>query len=480
MSLKLAIVHYHLNPGGVTRVVEHACTALGEAVDVVVLSGEAYPGHVVSKTVVVPELRYTGKDEKPDAVALVDDLQQAATLALQGEPDVWHIHNHALGKNSAMPEVVALLATKGAGLLLQIHDFAEDGRPGNFAYMHQHLKPGTPLFPIAERIHYAGLNGRDVGFLQRLGVADANLHFLPNPVVGFEPLAGSARIAELACEKLFIYPTRGIRRKNMGEFVLAAASAVEGELYVSTLGPDNPAALPIYERWVSFAQQQQLPAQFGISNAFDFTFGELIAAADVMLTTSVAEGFGLAFLEPWLMDKPLLGRNLSDITNDFRQAGIDLSSLYPGLSVPIDLVGLEPITQALEQALTRTYAQYGQELPQGAVAQALVAMMPEPDRVDFGRLNEPLQECVVQQVAASPALRTSVRAQVFSQPATAAVIAHNHKLIEQYYSLQAYGKQLQRIYKKIAAGAVGPIESLNGEVLLECFLAPNRFCLLRS
>ncbi|MCK4565103.1 MAG: hypothetical protein KAU94_10570, partial [Verrucomicrobia bacterium] len=40
-KLAVAIVHYHLRPGGVTRVIERAVKSLGDNVDVLVLTGEA-------------------------------------------------------------------------------------------------------------------------------------------------------------------------------------------------------------------------------------------------------------------------------------------------------------------------------------------------------------------------------------------------------------------------------------------------------
>ncbi len=61
----------------------------------------------------------------------------------------------------------------------------------------------------------------------------------------------------------------------------------------------------------------------------------MIAKADALITTSVAEGFGLAFLEPWLASKPLVGRNLPEITADFAEHGLDLSALYNCLPVPL-------------------------------------------------------------------------------------------------------------------------------------------------
>ena len=37
----VAIIHYHLRPGGVTRVIERAVESLNNQVDVLVLTGEA-------------------------------------------------------------------------------------------------------------------------------------------------------------------------------------------------------------------------------------------------------------------------------------------------------------------------------------------------------------------------------------------------------------------------------------------------------
>jgi len=478
--MRVAIVHYHLKPGGVTRVIENAVMALGEGMDVVVISGETYADEVLHNTAVVPDLRYTGKDEKPDVDALVKKLCQVAHRALGGAPDVWHIHNHALGKNSAMPEVVMTLAEKGAALLLQMHDFAEDGRPGNFAYIHRHLKPDVPLYPFSERIHYAGLNGRDVGFLGEMGVPQTHLHLLPNPVMPFAQATSRGAMDELACERLWLYPTRAIRRKNMGEFILAAASAEEGELFASTLAPANPAALPVYQRWVSFAQTFALQARFGIGHTLDCSFGEIIAAADAVVTTSVAEGFGLAFLEPWLMHKPLLGRNLTAITADFEQHGVQLGSLYTTLTVPLELVEMQALQRTLEKELQQTYQQYRRPMPKDAVQHALNAMLPEPDLIDFGRLNEPLQETVIAKVLASQALQAVVRRQFFRQPVAQATIVHNCRIIADIYSLPAYGIRLREVYANLAARAPGPIAALDGDRLLNCFLAPARFCLLRS
>jgi hypothetical protein len=63
MGVRLAIVHCHLLPGGVTRVIENAVEALAgkeSAVrfDTLVLTGEPYTGNHLPATTVVPDLAY--------------------------------------------------------------------------------------------------------------------------------------------------------------------------------------------------------------------------------------------------------------------------------------------------------------------------------------------------------------------------------------------------------------------------------------
>ena len=43
----------------------------------------------------------------------------------------------------------------------------------------------------------------------------------------------------------------------------------------------------------------------------------MVAHAKAIVSTSVAEGFGLGFLEPWIFGKGLCGRDIPEITSDF-------------------------------------------------------------------------------------------------------------------------------------------------------------------
>ena len=59
--MKIAIVHYHLEPGGVTRVIENTLNAWaidGHAIETVVLSGRRYSGNRIPNTQVKEGLEY--------------------------------------------------------------------------------------------------------------------------------------------------------------------------------------------------------------------------------------------------------------------------------------------------------------------------------------------------------------------------------------------------------------------------------------
>ena len=66
---------------------------------------------------------------------------------------------------------------------------------------------------------------------------------------------GLVASAEPATPPLLLYPVRGIRRKNLGEFLLLTALAPEGTRFAVTRAPLNPAAKPVHDDWRRFARE---------------------------------------------------------------------------------------------------------------------------------------------------------------------------------------------------------------------------------
>ena len=480
--MRVAVVHYHLKPGGVTRIVESAAAALAvQGIEVVAISGEPYLGETGLKTATVPGLAYTlsgaAGGVSTTASELWHEIKAAAKAVLGEEPDLWHIHNHSLGKNMVAADLVWQMAQE-APVLLQIHDFAEDGRPANYTTISQSIEDWSHLYPYGTHVHYAVLNQRDRCFLASAGLPDECLHLLPNPVVVPSVSVGE-NLKVPGVDRLILYPTRAIRRKNLGELLLWAAMAEEGELYAATLAPANPTARPVYDRWVEFAQRRKLRARFELAKAVDLSFPQLMTLADVIVTTSVAEGFGMAFLEPYLFGKGLTGRDLPEITGDFARDGVLLDGLYDRLDVPLAWIGGEEALRAkLAPALENAYAAYGRACGDAALDIAVGAAVRE-GRVDMGRLDEALQEQAIDAMRALPNPRDDICPPVLASQ-DAAVVEANCDVIARHFNLEQYGRRLIGIYGRLLAGRLAVTESLDPARVLDAFLDPARFCLLRT
>jgi hypothetical protein len=484
--MRVCIVHYHFRRGGVTRVTAQALEALKNTqVQCCVLSGEpvqTLPDSV--KTGVVEGLCYHGQGGSTDPDQLAEALLKEATRLLGCAPDVWHIHNPTLGKNMAISQAIVQLAQQ-APVLMQCHDFAEDGRAVNYARLKQADSLGS-LYPVAPQVHFAVLNGRDHSLLAEAGYPDQRLHLLPNPVTLSEadhqlPPGDQAAINKamgpLGGRPLIMYPTRAIRRKNLGEWLLWAALMGQTHAFATTLTPDNPEARAVHDRWVQCARDLDLPVVFGLAERSGAAFSSLLAAAEAIGTTSVAEGFGMAFLEPFLAGKPLCGRDLPDITQDFKTSGLNLESLYARLDVPVDWVGETAFKRALKRGLSQTYQAYGQAMPEQALTDAFEGATAS-DRVDFGRLDEPLQEAVLKRVCADPGARAWVEPGRLNprQDTTAS----NAALVAEAYSLGVYQKQLTGLYQQLSQAPLHAPEFLDPARVLSAFLQPERFQLLRT
>ncbi len=478
--MKVAIVHSHFRRGGVTRVVENAVAAMKRKdVECLALSGETYTGNDLPEHRLIEGLGYENTYTPGAGNALAQRLIETAPEALGGPPDLWHIHNHSLGKNLNFPEALRTLAQNGARLLLQIHDFAEDGRPTNYDRLSTAYPDPTTfsrsLYPAGAQIHYAALNQRDASILSETGIKGEQLHILPNSVA--VPQLGEAETDILPeVEELILYPTRAIRRKNVGEMLLHAALAPDGTHFATSLLPDNPEWLEIHRGWEALTAELKLPAHFGLGS--DYSFPALIQRADALITTSVAEGFGLAFLEPALFDKPLVGRNLPEITTDFRAWGIGLENLYTELSIPAEAIDEAKLKAKLKAALQSNADAYNRPLPANATERALDAARSN-DGWDFGRLDEELQSDAIRYAVKHPEAFEHAASTITHRP-SANEIAADRRAIETHLNLDHYGEQLYKIYQSILASPIETPTALDAEAILTAFLSPERLYLLRS
>jgi glycosyltransferase involved in cell wall biosynthesis len=480
--MRLAIVHYHLRRGGVTRVIANALEALGDTGrEAVVLSSTESEEPLPCKVAVVPGLAYCDSASGNAVDELHKGMLKAAEAALGGPPDLWHIHNHGLGKNVNFPPMLRRLLEEGHRALLQIHDFAEDGRPGNYARQLQPFRDGVfkdydrSVYPLAPQVAYAVLNGRDRAILERAGIPSSSIHWLPNAVT--VPEREDKPRMKCTDKPLILYPTRGIRRKNIGEVLLLAQLHPEVR-FGTTLAPENPQWFKYYDGWTRLNEELQTGVEFGLGEGADVNFGELVASASAMLTTSVGEGFGLAYLEPWLFGKGLCGRDLPGITADFKENGIQLPDLYAELPVPCSSFDSNAQRGRYAAALATTYAAYGQGLD-GIRIDAAWEQITSGGTIDFGQLDELAQAEVIRHAVAHPGRIHSPLPDLpgrMDDP----VMEENAALIRTAYGLPHYGQLLRQIYASVGEAPAAEIAGLPHRNVLQAFLDVRCFNLLRT
>ena len=476
--MKVAIVHYHLEPGGVTRVIENTIQAWREdnvAVETVVLSGRKYSGSILERTATVEGLDYANASDCPDPQILAERLEKAALEVLGSSPDVWHFHNHSLGKNPALTSAVSILSKKGNFILLHPHDFAEDGRPGNFRNLGSHY---AGAYPIGPRIHYAALNHRDLSFLQVMLGEHSHSHLLANSIPESGEILSNESYPDLP-ENLYLYPVRAVRRKNLGELALLSMLFPEKH-FANSLGPTNPNFQKEFDLWKSFAEKFSLNLTYGLGSKSKASFPQMVNHAEAIITTSVAEGFGLGFLEPWTFGKGLCGRNLPEITSDFANQGICLDNLYDQLEVNLDLLDdVEELSYTVAQELESFYASYQIATPPTAVAEAKEGLLGN-GKVDFGKINEKFQRQILSRLASDANQRLELRDLVSLQIPNKETLSSNRIAVKQEFSQTAYGDRLYSIYQKILSADSAEITFADGKVLLNQFLSPKRLNLLRT
>jgi len=464
--IRVAILHYHLRPGGVTRVIEMAWAALqGQGVDVLVISGEPPPAETripASSIQVVPELRYGVSSSEAENLRLA--IEAAERRHWQASADVLHFHNHGLGKNFALPLAITAWAQAGRRILLNIHDFAENGRPANYLRLLAELG-GTAglarcLYPVAPQVGYAVLTTHDAIRLRRGGLTD-DVTLLPNPVAlptGSEAIPRSM----FAADRLVVYPTRSIRRKNIGEALLWAAWSEPDELVILTCAPVEGLDVVRHAEWEAFAERLGLRVLFRAQKALDRSTADFLLTADLCLTTSVAEGFGMAFLEPWLAGSPLAGRDLPSVTTDFRQAGVALDPLYPRLDVDARSISAESVREDIEGNIRHFCAAYEVDFEAGFVESAFQSVW-QGGSVDFGRVGEPHQRLIIEEV-----VRSGQKRQLKADPGA---VDRNRATIQAEFSLEKYGERLMRAYRGLVEVVSETPDFLDPRGVLQASLA---------
>jgi glycosyltransferase involved in cell wall biosynthesis len=425
--MEVAILHYHLNPGGVTRVIEAQIKGLLSQPGHLKLSvisgssGQNFHEHIPVHT---SDLLLYNEKENPEEViqkvnSVIDYLKSFTT-----NHTVLHCHNSNLGKNPVLTLAIYELALQGYRILNHIHDFAED-RPANLSRITRYLaaygshSPDQILYPSLSNYHFVVLTSCDYERVASKGIPSSRIHLLPNCIMppgkdkGRSHKQGIRETLGIDNEKILCtYPVRPITRKNIGEVVLLAALFSDMCRFVITLAPLNPLEIPQYLKWKMFCEAQNIPVIFEAAGKVNFS--ELISASDFCISTSIREGFGMTFLEPWQAGVPVIGRELPCVINDLKAKGVVFPFLYPSINV------------------------FDGNL-----------------KVDYGHLEADNQEHIVRSVLANAGAKQQVvndnpfLAHLFD-PVSPEIIENNRSAIQKHFSTDQYGRELFRIYRQVS------------------------------
>jgi glycosyltransferase involved in cell wall biosynthesis len=463
--MKVAFMHYHLKTGGVTTCLQHQAQALKNDCDVCVITGELPKTAFPAKTIHIPELAYSTDYRHPfEPEDIAAAVAQAIESHFKGPCDLVHVHNPILAKNMGFLKILKALQKRGIALFLQIHDFAEDGRPRSYF---------TEDYPAD--CHYSVVNSRDYRILLKSGLKKQGVHHVFNTVqLPDHPPAA------YASEPYVVYPIRAIRRKNIGEAILLSLFFKDNEILVITLPPNSPTDIESYEDWKSFASENHLQVEF--DRGLNKSFGAIVASARYLLTTSITEGFGFSFLEPWLFDKMVWGRKLSDICADFEANGLCFAHMYTELNLPVGWIELDAFYQKWERAIHNTCKIFDFEIDDKRIQKAFAALTAD-GTIDFGLLDEEFQKQAIERLlthndhydellSLNPSLATMGRT-----ADKKALIETNRAAVTRRYSMEQYRQKLLSVYAH--ADKISVRQRIDKKTLLAEFLDLTKFSLLK-
>jgi len=264
--------------------------------------------------------------------------------------------------------------------IYRVHDFVQQ-RPHffyNVKKFHEYRFGIVPnwhsvLYPSSPNIKYIAINRYDQSRLIEHGIEEDHIHYVPNSVdqtiVPVDDRTEELRKKIIERENLdpdvsfVLYPVRCIWRKNIEEaifFTCLLKSLAKGKtsrdlrpiggnfhLLVS-IRPENGDDAAYANQLIEFVKKHRLPVSIGFNDLValkremdeskpdrieKYSVGDMYQVADLVITTSVLEGFGFAYLEPWLLEKVVIGRSIPFIVTDFQTEGMKLGHLYNVLIV---------------------------------------------------------------------------------------------------------------------------------------------------
>lgn len=417
--MKLVIVHYHLRPGGIRRIIElatpHLLRQLPQLKTITLACGEAADekwhraferslAPAKLEIVAAPALGYFSEQTAAAATIrarLARTLEEILAGADARNCLVW-AHNLAIGRNLLLTQELAhACAARGITLISHHHDWWFDNRwlrwpeirRSGFATLD---RVAGCIFPKTATLRHATINHQEAAILARhLPKATT---WLPNLATRSEvPSPARVRAARqwlqqrLATRRapVWILPCRLLRRKNVAEALLLTRWLRPEAWLVTTGGVSSADERAYFEKLNHAARQHHWPLRLGVLQGDETkkpTVAELMAASEAVLLTSIQEGFGLPYLEAAAARRPLLARSLPNIAPDLRQFGFRFPQVYDEILVATELFDWKA-ERRRQQKLFARWRNHLPRVPRRTVGKpVLLADATRPPAVPFSRL----------------------------------------------------------------------------------------------
>jgi len=334
----LFILHYHYRPGGVRSVVEQFLQAwerVGRWKRVILAGGEAPDSSWLEhlrKTCGRVEVRvdaalgYTAEFPKGNVSEMRKTLQGWIS---ETRPDLLWVHNLSVGRNIRLGEAVGQLDVP---LLCHHHDWWVQNRWERWQEFStaSWQRAASAILPDGPQVRHACAHPADAALLGR--------HF-PDRVAWIVPPMPKAQVEISPIpqrDPYWVAPCRILRRKNLLETLLLTKwHRPQGRLLIA--GSVSSAA----EAANGLAVQQAadvLGLSLEIGAATRSSMEHLYRHAEMVLQSSVQEGFGLTSWEAGVHHRPLLLRRLPGLTEAFEHSGASFPGGYHEVLLPVEFL----------------------------------------------------------------------------------------------------------------------------------------------
>lgn len=369
--MKLVIVHYHLRPGGIRRIIELATPHLVREAPrpitrVVLATGEPadrqwhdyftrqLPG-VPVEVLVEPSFNYLSEQRGSPQRITVRLRQALNKLFVDSEAGnclVW-AHNLGVGRNLLLTrELTAACAERDLPLVAHHHDWWFDNRWVRWPEMRRFgfrtlAAPARVVFPPSGNALHVAINHADAAILSRhFGKRARWLPNLTEPAP--PPPAARVRSAHRWLQNklshdgapVWLLPCRTLRRKNIAEALLLTRWLRPEAWLVVTGAASSADEAPYFKALARAAHQHHWRLRLGVLAGDESrkpTVPELLAASEAVLLTSIQEGFGLPYLEAAAAQRPLIARRLPNIAPDLDRFGFRFPQSYDEILIASEL-----------------------------------------------------------------------------------------------------------------------------------------------